>query len=852
MEIVQLKVMRGPNYWSVDHHKLIVLKIRYNQEEQKYYTPARAVPMGSIELSFQTLSDSNSVRELICRTALILQRMAGMENSFFEIPEDKDCLVFSYSIERAGVHAAHMAVALINSIVADEEFDLPKGIENLHRIRKRESMGPSTQAIADEATKRNIPVARFNRSSLTYLGQGRNQQFFQAAVTGTTSSIACGLAQDKNLTKTILKRGGISIPEGLVVSKELELKGALEKLGYPLAIKPLNGNHGRGITTNISNQADALAAFKTAQQISRNVIVERHVDGLDHRFLVINYKLVAVARRTPACVTGDGVSTIRELVDRTNKDPGRGEGHENLLTKITIDDLSLKLLHEEFLTPESIVEAGRVVPLKSTANLSTGGTADDVTDDVHPDNVFLAERIARLMHLDICGIDILTKDVTQPITNKNGAVVEVNSGPGLRMHIAPSAGKPRNVAAPIVDMLFPDGSSGRIPLVAVTGTNGKTTTTRLIAHLASHAGFTPGFTTTDGIYIDGQLIEAGDCSGPRSASLVLADPIVDFAVLECARGGILRSGLGFDKCNVSVVTNISEDHLGIDGINTIEGLARVKAVVPKCTFDSGYSILNADDDLVFNMREGLSCNIALFSLDACNPRILKHINNGKMAAYVDQNAFYISVGGEKQLVAPIDEVPLTFKGNAECMIKNVMPAILAAFVSDIPVSVIRQGLLSFIPSADSTPGRMNNFEFSHFNVLLDYAHNEDGMLQIQKYAENVRASKKVGIIAAAGDRRPEDIRSIGKIAAETFDELIIRHDKDGRGRTNEEITSLLLEGMSQVDAAIPVKIISKEIEAAEFVIRHAKPGSWIFINTEQVHETSSYLKELHRVEMNEA
>jgi cyanophycin synthetase len=771
-----------------------------------------------------------------------------MDNAYLDIPE-KDCIVFSYTNEKAGVHAARAAVNMANALISGQHYDITKDLEALQKIRKRESMGPSTQAIADEALKRDIPVTRFNLSSLTYLGQGKNQKLFQAAVAGTTSAIAVELAQNKDVTKTVLKRGSISIPEGVVASNTDELREALARLGFPVVIKPLNGNHGRGITTNVTAEHSAAEAFKLAQEVSEDVIVERHIEGLDHRFLVINYKLAAVARRMPASVIGDGRSTISELVEEKNKDPRRGSGHENVLTRIKIDEHTLKLLQENKLIPESIIEEGKLIHLKSTANLSTGGTADDVTDMVHPDNIFLAERIARLMGLDICGIDIVTKDVSEPITDRNGAVVEVNAGPGLRMHLSPSSGQERNVAAPIVEMLFPEGSSARIPLVAITGTNGKTTTTRLIAHLAKVAGYSPGFTTTDGIYINGQIVETGDCSGPRSAAVVLADPIVDFAVLECARGGILRSGLGFDKCDISIVTNVSGDHLGLDGIDTVEQLARLKSVVPKCTFDSGYSILNADDDLVYSMGNELLCNVALFSMSPDNPRIKRHIDEENLAAFVENGNFYITKGYDKRFVAVVNEVPLTFNGQAEFMIKNVLPAILAAFISEIPVKVIGEGLRSFIPSADTTPGRMNHFQFSNFSLLLDYAHNEEGLAQVKKYAGGVQASVKVGIIGAAGDRRAEDIKALGRIAAETFDELIIKHDEDGRGRTTEQMSELILAGVVEINPAMPVQIISDETEALRYAIDHVKPGAWIFTNTDDVHRTSSFLKELHNADI---
>jgi cyanophycin synthetase len=457
----------------------------------------------------------------------------------------------------------------------------------------------------------------------------------------------------------------------------------------------------------------------------------------------------------------------------------------------------------------------------------------------------MAERIARLLDLDICGIDIIADDVTKPISKNNGAVLEVNAGPGLRMHLAPSSGKPRNVAGPIIDMLYPDNRPGRIPLVAVTGTNGKTTTVRLIAYLAKRAGFNTGFTTTDGIYINDQLVEDGDCSGPQSAAVVLRDPLVNFAVLECARGGILRSGLGFDKCKVSILTNISADHLGLDGIDTVEQLAKVKAVVPHSTSVNGYAILNADDDLVYNIKDTLQCNVALFGIDQNNPRIQSFIQDGKMVAILENGDFVVYKEKQKHIIANVNNVPLTFNGTAESMIKNILPAILTAFIYNIPVNVIQDALTEFIPSAENTPGRMNLFEFPHCKLMLDYAHNEGGYRELKAYANKVEATAKIGVIAATGDRREQDIIKLGELAAEIFDQIIIRHDKNGRGRSNEELTNLLSRGIKQAKPNIPLNVISDEMEAIKYAVTHADKNAWIFANCDNVKETVAFMGDLH-------
>ncbi|HJY23951.1 MAG TPA: Mur ligase family protein, partial [Hanamia sp.] len=439
-----------------------------------------------------------------------------------------------------------------------------------------------------------------------------------------------------------------------------------------------------------------------------------------------------------------------------------GEDHEKTLTKIKVDESTLFILNERGLTLQSVLPFGEILFLKDTANLSSGGTARDATDVVHPYNAFLAERIARLMNLDICGIDIIAEDITKPINQNNGAVLEVNAAPGFRMHLSPVKGIPRNVGEPVIRMLYPEGASSRIPLIAVTGTNGKTTTTRLISHFAKNAGHTVGYTTTDGIYINDQLIYKGDCSGPLSAEAVLRDPLVDFAVLECARGGILRAGLAFDKCNISIITNITEDHLGLDDINTLEDYAKVKAVVARSTFDDGFAILNADDDIVYGIKEELDCNIALFSTREDNERVISHCEKGGWAAIIEKGHFTICNGEWRIRVGKVTEIPLTLNGRATCMIKNILPAILAAAISGFNAKVIRKSLLTFIPGPEFTPGRMNIFKLKDVEVMIDYVHNTEGFSQLKEFMKQVPAQKKVVIIGCAGDRRDEDIKKMGK------------------------------------------------------------------------------------------
>jgi cyanophycin synthetase len=707
-------------------------------------------------------------------------------------------------------------------------------IQTMRELREDERLGPSTGSIVEEAMNRGIPFIRLNKHSLVMLGYGVNQRRIQATVTSNTSNIAVELACDKEETKNLLEAASIPIPKGLIVYEAEEIEGAVSKIGFPMVIKPINGNHGRGATIHIKTPEQALDAFHVAKKISKAVIVERFITGFDYRLLVINSKLVAAAKRTPASVTGDGKSTIEQLIEKVNSDPRRGYGHEKELTRIKVDEITLAMLQEKDLSLLSVPEKGTLVFLKATANLSTGGTATDVTDLVHPYNVFMAERISKIIGLDICGIDIMAPDLSVPINENGGAVLEVNAGPGFRMHIAPTEGLARNVAEPVIDMLYPPGSVAKIPIIAITGTNGKTTTTRLVAHILKTVGAKVGFTTTDGIYIQNRMLEQGDCTGPMSAEFVLKDPTVDVAVLECARGGILRAGLGFHNCDIGIVTNVADDHLGLKDIHTLEEMARVKAVVPESVLPGGYAILNADDDLVYGMAKGLECQVAYFSMEEGNPRIRKHCAGGGIAAVVEEGYISIYKGTWKIRIEKVVNIPLTFSGKAIFMIQNILPAVLAGFLRNLKIEDIRLALETFIPSPTLTPGRMNLFQFKNFQVMVDYAHNTAGFLALGKFLEKTEAAPKVGIIAGVGDRRDEDIVSLGTLAANMFDEIIIRQDKNLRNRSGEEIIALIVSGIRLQNQTMPVKIIPTESEAIAYAIQNAKKNSFITICSDVV------------------
>jgi cyanophycin synthetase len=860
MKILNVKVLRGPNYWSNYRKHLIEMKLDLEETES---TPTDTIDGFAERLEalmpslyahrcsegrpggfLYRVRKGTWMGHVIEHIALELQALAGMNCGYGRTRSAGAPgvyhVVFSYEIPEAGIYAAKAAVRISEALMAGTAYDLSMDIDQLVKIHAHCGLGPSTRSIVNAADRRGIPWRRLNDSSWILLGQGVNQRMIEAGVASTTSNIAVELASDKQATTELLREAYIPVPDERCIVSAGQLAEVADELGFPLAVKPVDGNHGRGVTTNIRSVEQLEEAFTRASAISGRVLVQRSLPGTDFRFLVINYKTEAVARRTPAYVVGDGVSTIEELVERTNLEPERGDGHENTLTKIRLDDHTDKLLAAKGLTRSSVIKTGEILFLKQTANLSTGGTATDVTDIVHPDNLFLAERIARLMNLDICGIDVVADDITRPIGGDNGAVIEVNAGPGFRMHLFPSRGMGRDVGTPVINMLYPAGTSSRIPIVAVTGTNGKTTTTRLVAHMARTAGHSVGYTTTDGIYIRDHRVREGDCSGPSSAEAVLRDPCVDFAVLECARGGILRAGLGFDKCNISIITNITEDHLGVDGIDTLEQLARVKSVVAHSTFDNGYAILNAEDELVYALKDELSCRIALFSMND-NDRVRSHCQAGGMAAIIEKGWLTICKGEWRSRIARVNEIPLTYEGRAQCMIKNLLPAVLAAALSDIGIQEIRKGLQSFLPGTENTPGRMNLFKFRGFDLLLDYAHNTDGFLMLKSFVSSVPADWKLGIIGCPGDRRDEDIIRMGELAGQTFDEIIIRYEKDSRDRSNEEIRDLVLRGIRRANADVHVHTCTTEIEGINFAISHARPGSFITLTSDDITPALEYL-----------
>lgn len=857
MKIREINAMRGPNYWSVRRHKLIVMVLDLEEMEA---SPSDKIPgfldrlkamfptmhshrcsVGTPGGFFQRVEEGTWMGHIIEHIALEIQTLAGMDTGFGRTrgygEEGVYNVVFSYMEENVGRYAAKVSVAICEALVAGEDYNLEPDIQRMRELRESSRLGPSTGSIVEEAESRGIPWIRLNQYSLCQLGYGANQKRIQATVTSETSSIGVELACDKEDTKYLLEQAEVEVPRGDIIRRERSLEEACRYVGFPLVIKPVDGNHGRGITVNIQNYDEALEAFRHAKESSKSgaIIVEKFIEGDDYRLLVINNVLVAGAIRTPAHVIGDGTSTIQQLIDKVNSDPRRGYGHENVLTKITTNELTLTIIKDAGYTLDSVLKEGERLILKDTANLSTGGTAEDITDIIHPANVSMAERISKIIDLDICGIDIMTNDITKPLSETGGAVLEVNAGPGFRMHLAPTTGLPRNVASPVIDKLFPiQGDTGRIPIISITGTNGKTTTSRLIAHMAKMKGYRVGYTTSDGVYIQNRLLMTGDCTGPASAEFVLKDPTVNFAVLECARGGLLRAGLGFKKCDVGIVTNVAADHLGLKGIHTIEQLARVKGVIPETVLPDGYAILNADDELVYEMRRNINCNLALFSMDENNSHVKALQRRGGITAVYENGYVTICKGEWKMRVMKAVDIPLTYGGKADFMIQNVLAAVLAANVQGIRIEDMKVALETFIPSAAQTPGRLNLFKFENFSILLDYAHNPAGMRALKQFSDNLEASHKVCIIAGIGDRREEDNNEIGSIAAEMADEIIIRQDKRLRGKTEEELIKMLEDGIKKANPAMKTTIIPSEKEAITHAVNTAKKDSLIILCSDVV------------------
>lgn len=867
MRILKIQTLRGSNYWSIRRHKLVVMRLDLEELADK---PSNEIPgfyegliqvLPSLEEHFcspgcrggflSRVREGTMMGHVIEHVALELQEMAGMRVGFGRTRETSTPgiyqVVIEYQDEQAGRYAARAAVRLCQSIVEIGTYsteELEKDLQDLKDLRIESSLGPSTETIVKEAEARGIPWMPLSARAMIQLGYGVHQKRLQATLTNYSGILAVELACDKEGTKRILRDAGVPVPQGTVIYYLDELEDAIEEVGgFPIVLKPLDGNHGRGITIDINSRELAEEAYDAASAASktRSVIVERYYTGRDHRVLVINGKVVAVAERVPAHVTGNGQSTIQDLIDETNNDPNRGEGHDNVLTKIEVDRTTWQLLERQGYNLDTVLSEGEICYLRATANLSTGGIAVDRTDDVHPENIWLFERVAKIIDLDIAGLDVVTADISKPLREVDGVIVEVNAAPGFRMHVSPSKGLPRNVAAPVLDMLFPSGTPSRIPIISITGTNGKTTTTRLIAHILKQTGQTIGYTTTDGTYIGDYLVEKGDNTGPQSASLILQDPTVEVAVLETARGGILRSGLAFDAADVGVVLNVAADHLGIGDIDTIEQMARLKSVVVEAAMPSGYAVLNADDPLVAEMGKRVKAQVAYFTMNPDNELVRNHTQNGGLAAVYENGYLSILKGDWTLRIDQAVNVPLTMQGRAPFQIANALAASLAAFAQGVKIEEIRQGLDTFRASASQTPGRMNLFNLGRYSALLDYAHNAHSYEALGGFIRNWPGAK-IGVVGGPGDRRDEDFIILGKLSATIFDRIIIKEDDDPRGRPRGQAAELISEGIKQEKSDCQYESILDETQAVNTALDQAPEGSLVVILPESVSRAISLIE----------
>lgn len=859
MKILKTQTLRGPNYWSIRYDKLVVLRLDLEEVANR---PTNEIP-GFYEGLLQVLpslvehfcspgcrggflsrvQEGTMMGHVIEHIALELQSLAGMDVGFGRTRETSTPgvyrVVFQYLDEQAGRYAGRAAVRMCQSIIDTGFYSLEELEQDLVDLRDfwaQASLGPSTENIVKEAEARGIPWVQLGARAMIQFGHGIHQKRIQATLSSNTGILGVELACDKEGTKRVLKDAGVPVPRGVVIYYLDELEEAIADVGgYPIVVKPLDGNHGRGISINLNTWEEAEAAYDAAQKASKTkaVIIERFYRGRDHRVLVVNGNVVAVAERVPAHVIGDGHSTISELIEETNRDPRRGDGHANILTRIEVDRTTWQLLDQKGYTLDTILREGEMCYLRATANLSTGGIAIDRTDEIHPENVWLAQRIAKLIGLDIAGIDVVTTDISRPLREVDGVIVEVNAAPGFRMHFCPSEGLPRNVAAPVIDMLYPPGSSSRIPIVAITGTNGKTTTTRLIAHIFRQTQKVVGYTTTDGIYINDYVVEKGDTTGPQSAQVILQDPTVEVAILETARGGLLRSGMGFKDCDVGVVLNVAADHLGIGDIETVEDLAHLKSVVVETARPNGYAVLNADDPLVSAMAKRVKAQVAYFSMNPENELLRSHTQQGGLAAVYENGYLSILKGDWTLRIEQAVNVPLTMHGRAPFMIANALAASLAAFSQGVSIDHIRAALDTFQASVNQTPGRMNLFNLGDFHALVDYAHNPASYEALGSFVRNW-PGECIGVVGGPGDRRDEDFVTLGQLSAGMFNRIFVKEDDDTRGRPRGSAAAFIIEGIRSVNPDFPYEEILHETTAVNTALDQAPAGSLVVILPESV------------------
>jgi cyanophycin synthetase len=874
LKILESRVFRGPNFWSYDPCIRMLVDLgsleHWPSNTLKGFNEAllemlpglkdHSCSLGRAGGFVERLKEGTWLGHVAEHAALELQRESGAHifrgKTRSASKSGQYNVIFGYQEESVGLAAGQLAVRLVNHLVeAEQAFDFLSQLEGLIRLAEERAFGPSTQALIDEAMSRDIPWIRLNEASLVQLGQGKYQKRIRATMTSLTGALAVDIAGDKKLTTQLLAAAGLPVPRSEIVRTEDDAVMAARRIGFPVVTKPIDGNHGRGVGLDLRNEQAVRSGFRRALAEARRkaVVVESYVTGNDYRVLVIGGHMVAVAQRVPAHVIGDGEHTVRELVETTNADPRRGIGHEKVLTKIKLDTEAKGLLHKQGFGLDDVPPKDAVVKLAETGNMSTGGISIDRTWEAHEENVDIAEEAARVIGLDVAGIDFLTPDISQPVRETGGAIVEVNAAPGFRMHTHPTEGEPQYVAKPVLDLLFPPGTPSRIPVVAVTGSNGKTTTVRMIAHIMKGLGHKVGVTSTDGIYIDERLVRRADASGPKSAQMVLQNPRVDFAIFEVARGGILREGLGYGRNDVAVVTNVTGDHLGLKDVHSIKQLAAVKRVIVEAVPRNGFAVLNADDELVLDMRKHCSGSVILFSMQEGHEFVERWVRRGGKAVTLQRGALgemmVIREGSRRTMpIGWIHQLPSTFEGRARMMVANALAAAAAAHACGAHLHDIRQGLRSFSTSIYHAPGRLNLFDLNGVRVLVDYAHNAHGLEMVGDFVDRMTsklsdgapvgspswsANLRVAVVATPGDRREEDMRELGRVAARYFDDVIIREDRNPRGRKRGETAEHILEGVREAmrsgARAGNVEIVLDEMEAAKKALDRSRPGDLVVL-----------------------
>ncbi|MDB5347620.1 MAG: cyanophycin synthetase [Schlesneria sp.] len=861
MELGKTRALRGPNIWSqktvletlldVSDIEIAALDMESIHRRAATFLAGSSSPLGDNEESGWSFNPGLALAELLVRIAIELQNQAGSAVSVGRVAETKDAgqyrVVAEYKEEPVGRLALDIAADFLKSLVRDLPFDPAPRIAEIRSLDQQIRLGPSTGSIVRAAWALGIPARRLNDRSLVQLGYGSKQHRILAAETDKTSAVAESIVQDKELTKNLLAAIGVPVPKGRPVTSAEDAWEAALEIGLPVVIKPQDGNQGRGVAVNLTNRESVVAAYKAAIEEGSEILCERFAPGSDYRLLVIGYKLVAASRREPPQVMGDGRHSITQLVDEANKDPRRGEDHATSLSKLRLDEIACGVLAEQGLTIDSIPAAGQVVLIRRNANLSTGGSAMDVTDLVHPEVAARVVEGVRMVGLDIAGVDVVCQDISRPLEQQGGVIVEINAAPGLRMHLEPSYGKGRPVGEAIVGTMFEPGDDGRIPIVAVTGTNGKTTTTRLMAHILRSTGKRVGMTCTDGVYIDDRRIDTGDCSGPKSARTVLANPVVEAAVLETARGGILREGLGFDLCNAAVVTNIADgDHLGMNGIDTVEQLARVKRVCVEAVAPNGHAVLNADDPLTAAMAEYCPGKVLYFSKSIDNPILAAHRAKGGKVVYVQNNCIMASEGSWEARIALLDSVPLTFGGLIGFQVENAMAAAAAAWTLGVPFEVIRHALETFVNDSQKVPARFNVVQFRGSTIVIDYGHNSAALVALCEAFDKMPHERRLIVYTAAGDRRDEDIIHQAELIANGFDEMVLYEDQCRRGRADGEVISLMRQGLALGKRMQSHRVFETrgEMIAIEMTLRRMHPGDLVLIQADQVEEAIAFVQQL--------